>query len=154
MNPLEPSPYGATDAQAHRTSLALLEEVADYLRRLPINPMTRAMERKIQDHLDNPQGKALQRRTAVLAEDELLSARIASGSGFKGTSRYTPGGLPVLTARLLYPTLRLESPAVAWLRQSAKEEEAEQLARSIGNEVAGALEIELSPMDPRLDRGL
>lgn len=152
MNPLDPSPYGATDAQAHATTLSLLEEVADYLRRLPAHPMHRAMERKIQEHLDDPHGKAMKRRIAVLCEDEMLSARVAAGNGFDGVSRYTPSGLPVLSVRLLYPVLRLESPAVAKTREAGLENEAQKLATTLAQEIADGLEIKLSPLDPILHR--
>jgi len=144
--------YGQIEADAHQTTLHLLTEVADYLNRLPAHPMTHAMIQKVQSHLANPMAKAQNARLAMLAEDQTLSAKIQSGDGFKGTSRLIPSGAPVIAARLLYPRLRLESPAVQDLLNAGEQLQADTLSAAIGREIAEGVTINLSPIHPIIDR--
>lgn len=143
--------YGQIEADAHQTTLNLLTEVADYLSRLPAHPMTHAMIQKVQSHLDNPKAMAQNARLAMLAEDQALSAKIQSGDGFKGTSQTTPSGSPLIAARLLYPELRLESPAVQELLNAGKQLQADTLSAAIGREIAEGVSIDLSPIHPIVD---
>lgn len=143
--------YGHIEADAHQTTLNLLTEVADYLSRLPAHPMTHAMIQKVQSHLDNPNAKAQNARLTMLAEDQALSAKIQSGDGFKGTSLLTPSGAPVIAARLLYPNLRLESPAVQELLNAGEQLQADTLSAAIGREIAEGVTINLSPIHPIID---
>lgn len=143
--------YGQIEADAHQTTLNLLTEVANYLNRLPAHPMTHAMIQKVQSHLDNPNAKAQNARLTMLAEDQALSAKIQSGDGFKGTSQTTPSGAPVIAARLLYPNLRLESPAVQELLNAGEQLQADTLSAAIGREIAEGVTLTLSPIHPIID---
>lgn len=148
----ENAPYEQVDADAHQTTLNLLKDVADYLSRLPTHPMTHAMLQKVQSHLNSPSARAQEARLTMLANDQALSAKVKSGDGFKGISRLTPIGLPVIAARLLYPSLRLESPAVQWHLNAGEQLKAESLSAAIGREIASGVSIDFSPIHPILDR--
>lgn len=152
MSIQDSSGYGRVDADAHQATLRLLAEVADYLSRMPTHPMTHAMLLKVQSHLDNPNAKVLDARLAMLADDQSKSAKIRSGDGFKGTSELTTLGAPVIAARLLYPELRLESPAVKQYLEAGELSEAESLADAIGRQIADGVSIQLTPIDPIFDR--
>lgn len=153
MNPLEPTRYGSLEAQTHRSSLDLLKEVADYLGQLSPNPTHQEMVTKIREHLARPSAKAWQRRTEIVAEDEIFRARIAAGNGFIGTSNaFTLNGLPVLTARLLYPVLRLDSPAVRMTLGVSQDTDPQNPAGRLVHDLARGLDINLGPLDPVLDQ--
>lgn len=152
MNPLEPTRYGSLEAQTHRSTLELLREVSDYLGQLPPHPMHQEMVTKIQKHLASPSATAWQRRTAIVAEDEVFRARVASGKAFLGISdKFMPNGFPLLTARLLYPVLRLESPAARMTRANPHDTEPKNPAASLAQDIGNGLEIKLAPLDPVLD---
>ncbi|CAM8620989.1 hypothetical protein MCEMSHM24_02418 [Comamonadaceae bacterium] len=148
MSIQDSSGYGQVEAAAHEATLRLLAEVADYLSRLPAHPMTHAMIQKVQSHLDDPKAKVLNARLAMLADDQIQSAKVRSGDGFKGTSELTTLGAPVIAARLLYPELRLESPAVKQYLEAGELSEAESLADAIGRQIADGISIQLTPIDP------
>lgn len=152
MAPKENAPYGQIDADTHQTTLDLLKDVADYLSRLPAHPMTNTMLKKVQAHLNNPSAKAQEARLSMLAKDQTLSAKVMSGDGFKGMSRFTTDGLPLIAARLLYPALRLESPAVQWHLNAGEKLEAESIMAEIGREIAGGVSMDFSPIHPIIDR--
>lgn len=153
MNPLEPTRYGSLEAQTHRSTLDLLREVADYLGRLPSHPAHHAMQTKLEEHLAKPSVKAWHQRTAIVAEDEVFRARVVAGNGFFGTSdSFMPNGLPVLTARLLYPVLRLESPAVRMTPAAGQGKEPVNLAASLAHDLGKGVDINLRSLDPVLDQ--
>ena len=74
--------------------------------------MHRTLEKNVRAHLRAPGAIPSKGRLATLAADQLWSARITSGSGFTGASGFTPVGLPVIAARLVYPVLKIASPAL------------------------------------------
>lgn len=153
MNPLEPTRYGSLEAQTHRSTLNLLREVADLLGRLPSDPAHEAMVAKIHGHLAKPSVTAWQQRTAIVAEDEIFRARVAAGNVFLGTSnQFMSNGLPLLTARLLYPVLRLEAPAARMAPAAGLDQERQGPAASLAREIADGLDITLAPADPVLDQ--
>ena len=151
MTPQDSERYGQVDADAHQTTLDLLKEVADYLDRLPKHPMTHSVLQKVRSHLDNPSAKAQEVRLAMLSKDQVMSAKVKSGNGFKGATQYTPTGLPIVSARLLYPTLQLESPAVQELLDAREPLKAERLCTAIGRGIAGGVSIHLSSIHLKLD---
>ena len=53
-----------TDEQKHKETLAVLENVLDYLQRLPSVPATTAMCEKIKAHMDKP-AQRLDRKSVV-----------------------------------------------------------------------------------------
>ena len=140
--------YGAIDASQHQTSLDLLREVADYLSRLPAHPMTHAVRLKVVAHVRSPGTRAQIARLAMLSNCEDFAARIASGNGFEGDSRYTPSGAPVIAASLIYPTLRLDSPAIQACLNRGDHAKADSLASAIGRDLTGGVSIDLSPIHP------
>ena len=148
----EKQPYGQIDASQHQTALDLLGEVADYLGRLPTHPMTHALLQRVHSHVKNPAAKAQNIRLAMLSDSEVFAAKIMSGIGFHGASRYTPIGLPVIAARLVYPVLRLESPAVQSFLSCGDHARAESLSTVIGREILSGVSLDLSPLHPVLDR--
>ncbi len=152
MDIKEDRPYGEIDANAHQCTLNLLREAADYLRRLPAHPMTSAMLRKIDAHLESPQEKAQVSRLKSLAGDEEFCDRIQAGNAFVGVSRYTPAGLPVIAGRLLYPNFELTSPAMQHAMHAGWTERAETLAAAIAREIAEGVSIQLRPLNPVIDR--
>ena len=110
MTPQDSERYGQVDADAHQTTLDLLKEVVDYLDRLPKHPMTYSVLQKVRFHLDNPRAKAQEVRLAMLSKEQVMNAKVKSGNGFKGASQYTPTGLPIISASLLYPTFNWNHP--------------------------------------------
>lgn len=79
----------------------LLQEVWDYLIRLPIVPTTTALALKIRDRLDSPQRRATQAR----------DTEVARRSALQHGANYTPAGLPVIAAALDGQALRLWTPS-------------------------------------------
>lgn len=67
-------------------SLDLLRQTADYLRRLPLVPVTRDFIRQIDAHLSDPEVAAAKREAETA---ELLASRRTGG-------RYTPAGQPAI----------------------------------------------------------
>lgn len=94
----------------------------------------------------------MQEQLATLAKDQAWSARVKSGSCFQAFSSYTAVGLPVISARLVYPVLKLDSPAFLDDLSHGRKANAYKLAVVIGKQVAAGMEIHLSPVDPVLDR--
>lgn len=70
-------------------SLNLLQEVSNYLERLPAHPMTYAMVLKIRNHLRDPQTCAPERR---LHEDD--AAEKFARQGHSANFGFTKEGLP------------------------------------------------------------
>ncbi len=139
------APVPLTDVQAYQTSLELLAEVADYLARLPVTPTTRALENRVRAHLRDPSAVAAQRRAAVLAEDAAWAARIAAGACFVGVAGFTTDGAPTVDVEILFPSLRITSPACAALRTASQDKEADELASAIGRQIEAGLNILLRP---------
>lgn len=153
MNPLEPTRYGSLEAQTHRSTLDLLREVADYLGHLQPDPAHQVMAAKIHEHLAKPSVKAWHKRTAIVADDEIFRARVAAGNAFLGASnQFMANGLPLLTARLLYPVLRLESPAARMAPAADLDQEQQGPAASLARAITDGLDITLAPADPVLDQ--
>lgn len=138
-------PYGAIDAHAHQTSLDLLEEVAEYLRRLPVHPMTHAMVNKIQAHLQDPQQVARTKRLSTLAEAQSFTAKLNSGHVFRGHAIYASSGAPLFAYSLQYPELRLTSPAMLEAREEG-DEAIERMAERIGLEIAAGVTVLFKPV--------
>ena len=145
--------YGEIDANAHQCTLNLLREAADYLRRLPAHPMTSAIFKKIDAHLESPQEKAQVSRLKSLAGDEEFRERIQAGNAFVGFSRFTPAGLPVIAGRLMYPNLELTCPAIQHAVHAGWTDRVDALAAAIAREIAEGVNIQLRPLNPVVDRG-
>lgn len=146
MRHSETDSYREMDANEHQISLMLLGDVADYLKRLPTHPKTYEILQRINSHLHHPNAKAMQQRVAILAADQTMSARLASSNGFNGVYRYITNGEPVIAARLIYPFLRLESPAIQSYLNKGDQNRAEHLSAAIGREIAEGVSIDLSPI--------
>ena len=70
--------------ERHNESLQLLRETAEYLKRMPVVPVTRAFIARIEEHLQAP------------------TARLVLQRSFSRTgTTYSPGGVPLYTARLV-----------------------------------------------------
>jgi anaerobic glycerol-3-phosphate dehydrogenase len=136
--------YTPTEAGSHLASLKLLEEAADYLRRLPAHPMTNQMLYKIQEHLEEPGAGVRRKRLELITNDEEWNARITSGAAMRGTSQYSPTGAPVIRATIAGHVLWLDSPSVAEIVKVEGMEAAMFHANAIGKEIAEGLEIPLS----------
>lgn len=78
----------------HTAALALLEEVRDYMLRLPVVPTTRNLCAKISRHLESPSSTAIQKRS----DDERTGAA------------YSAAGVPLLVANLSGQMLSVTSP--------------------------------------------
>lgn len=74
----------------HAESLALLQQVAEYLDRLPLVPTTRELCRRIKEHLENPDNVVTKR------------AYETAGLQFSGGS-YTAAGFPLIEAHVVVP---------------------------------------------------
>lgn len=83
----------------------LLQEVMNYLLRLPAVPTTAALARKVKLHLDQPERRAAERR----ASEEARMAGLRHGCNF------TQIGLPVIEAEVDGDRLRLWTPGDAAL---------------------------------------
>jgi len=70
--------------EKHKESLQLLQETAEYLKRMPVAPVTRAFIGRIEEHLQAPTARLVLQRSFRRA----------------GTT-YSPGGVPLYTARLV-----------------------------------------------------
>lgn len=138
------TPYTPNEAGTHLASLQLLEEAADYLRRLPANPMTNQMLLKIKQHLAEPGAGVQKKRLEVIAKDEEWKARISSGAALKGTSGYAPSGAPIIMAMITGNTLRLQSPLVAKTVEVEGLASAKINAHAIGEKIAAGVEIKLT----------
>lgn len=133
------------DSQAHLNSLGLLGEVADYLGRLPAHPMHSQMKRRIEEHLGNPEAKALEKRLTADALDKEYAARIASGVVFSGGGvGYSEEGLPLLLVSFAYPKLRIESPAVSEYHKGEEHKKLQASLSRIGSELAAGIELAMS----------
>ena len=84
----------------------LLQEVMDYLLRLPHVLPTAALARKVKAHLDQPERRAAE----IRASEE---ARLA---GLRHGCNFTPIGLPVIEAEVDGDRLRLWTPGHEVLR--------------------------------------
>lgn len=115
----------------------MLEEVLEYLLRLPAHPMTVQMARKVQAHLQDPSARVARELTAQLAAAQQAD-RVVRG----GVSSFTPSGIPVLQVAVYPESVRLSSPA-------AKEFGSTSKGRSFGLELvkdlAAGIEVELRP---------
>jgi hypothetical protein len=134
------------DAAVHQITLNLLAEAADYLGRLPANPLTRDLKVKIESHLKRPGAAVHKERVDNIAKDQEWRARVGAGGAFLGMTRYTPVGLPVLECLLLRGAINFRSPAY----EQAKLEgatSADSLACSIGREVVSGLKMHIREID-------
>lgn len=86
----------------HAQSLNLLQDVIDYLNRLPVVPTTTELRRRIEQHLQAPENALIQRSYA------------SAGLQFKAGA-YTAAGFPLLEARVLVPTS-------VWIKSAIPEE--------------------------------
>lgn len=78
----------------HTSALSLLEEVRDYMLRLPVVPSTRNLCVKISRHLESPGATAIRKRS----DDE------------RGGVAYSAAGVPLLVANLSGQMLSVKSP--------------------------------------------
>ncbi|WP_454914418.1 hypothetical protein [Variovorax gossypii] len=81
----------ADRAQGLVASESLLRETLDYLMRLPVNPMTAQLARKIRTHLEDP-AQAREVRDAAL----VINAAEQNRDLRSGVAWYTAAGLPAL----------------------------------------------------------
>lgn len=79
-----------TDEQQAAT-LRLLDEVLEYMRRLPAVPTTTALCRKVEEHLQDPQAQLVMR-------ENRLAGQVYGGA------QYTPWGSPLILAQVTVPT--------------------------------------------------
>lgn len=82
----------STDEQ-HAHSLAMLREVRDYIASWPPHPMSRAMIKRIDEHLADP-----------------LRGLVARTVPVRAGGSYTPTGVPVLSAELVGAKLTVQVP--------------------------------------------
>lgn len=129
-------------AQSHQATLDLLAEVGDYLSRLPVHPMTRAMHQKVLAHLSDPFATVTRDRLVELAAAEKKTSLVRAGQSFSGVDHFTPSGLPRIECRLLYPELRIESPAYQF--ELVAGEDSEALLLRIAKDIAQGLTIRVS----------
>ena len=130
------------DARVHQAALDLLAEVSDYLSRLPTHPMTHAMHQKVLAYLDDPSAKVKRESLVALAAAEKKAELVKSGQSFSGTTSYIPSGVPVLECQLLYPELRIESPA--YQQELDTGGDAEAVLMHIAKGIAQGLTISMS----------
>lgn len=94
------SSYGGvsfSSDEKHQATLDLLQEVLDYLYRLPPVPVTRELCRKVQRHLEEPTQRLVQMHLAE--ENRTLTQTV-----------YAPVGFPVIKAKLVGRRLTLSGP--------------------------------------------
>jgi hypothetical protein len=135
------------DAAAQLESLQLLGEVADYLARLPINPMTHSLKQKIETHLGRPGASLHKTRIEQTAKDQLWRERLEAGECYTGSSRFTPLGLPVVHCLVVAGHVHLRSPAISHEASKGAESQAEQMVASMGRELVDGIDIKLSRID-------
>lgn len=130
------------DARLHQAALDLLGEVSDYLSRLPTHPMTHAMHQKVLAYLEDPSATVKRESLVALAAAEKKAELVKSGQSFSGTTRFIPSGVPVLECRLLYPELRIESPAYQYELDTGGD--AEAVLMHIAKDIAQGLTLSMS----------
>lgn len=135
-------PVPSVDAVVQLESLQLLNEVADHLGRLPVNPMTYRLKRKIEDYLQRPGANAHRARTEQTAKDQQWLNRLQAGECFTGSERYTPVGLPAVDCLVVGGQVHLRSPALSHAISHGTD--ADQMAISFGRELAEGIDIELT----------
>lgn len=133
----------SNDAAVHLETLQLLAEAAEYLGRLPPNPMTYQLKTKIEGYLSRPGANVRRERLASIAKDLEWRTRLDAGECFHGVSRFTPAGLPVVDCLVLRGTVHLRSPVHENAATRANPVEADLWARAIGREVAAGMSIQL-----------
>lgn len=132
------------DAVVQLEALKLLSDVADYLGRLPANPMTHSMKRKIEEHLHRPGANAHRARIEQAAIDQQWRNRLQTGECFTGSYRFTPVGLPVLECLVVGAQVHLRSPALS----HSPVEDADQMAVSFVRELAvDGIDIQLTQIN-------
>lgn len=112
--------------ELHAATLQVLREVADYMLRLPPVPVTTAMCKRIEEHLADPVNQL------VSANNE-FAGRVYEGA------QYTPSGLPLVAARVVFPTevsIWAEKPSQA----AAKEKHAKALLSQL---FSGGIRLDL-----------
>lgn len=124
-------------AEVHITNEALLREAADYLLRLPYHPMTVTLAKKIQSQLDDP-------RSRIVLEDDKRQAEARRTDLFsrRGSSRFTPAGLPVILVTVEGETARVSSPAAKSLGSRLQ---GDKFAAHLVEELANGVLVQLSP---------
>lgn len=138
------------DAAVQLESLDLLAEVSRYLGRLPVHPMTHAMQAKIDRYLQQPGAKANAARLEGLAKDRDWRERLDAGECFTGESSFTPEGAPVVNCLVLNGFVHLRSPALADAAASGDTQAADQLAMNIGHAIAAGMGIKVSSVGPAM----
>ncbi|MEJ6003737.1 hypothetical protein [Paucibacter soli] len=117
--------------EVHLATEQLLREAMDYLNRLPAHPMTSALARKVQAHLDSPEAGIVRSQDEAIARAR-EAARRADLVSRKGSSHYTSKGLAVLTLVVEADKAILSSPAAAAYGNTSK-------GREFGKRVVGDL---------------
>lgn len=124
----------------------LLLETLDYLVRLPVNPMTAQLARKIRAHLEDP-AQAREVSDAALA----IKAAEQNRDLRSGVAWYTAAGLPALevvvgagcsVATISSPAARLYGGASA----------GKQFSKKLIDSLIVGQAVELGPHDPRTRR--
>lgn len=136
---------GTIDAQAHLDGLALLAEVASYMRRLPPHPITMAMVHKVETHLNDPGAQARQQRLLAQSEAQNWTAHAQSGTAMEAAYGLCPEGSPLISARLLHSTLSLHSPALEQYRLGFNDEGFEAAAEQIARYLEQGVTLKLGP---------
>lgn len=143
------------DAVVQLEALKLLSEVADYLGRLPANPMTHRMKRKIEEHLHRPGAGAHRARIEQAAKDQQWLNRLQTGGCFTGCDRFTPVGLPVVECLVVGCQVHLRSPAFNHVISNGPVEEADQMAVSFCRDLAvDGIDIQLTQINESTSRYL
>lgn len=92
-------------ANALASAHSLLQEVLDYLQRLPVHPMTRTLSLKVQSHLADPLYAMASRQAAI-------QAREAEMAGITRLAQVdvSPAGVPALEIYVFGSQTVVESP--------------------------------------------
>lgn len=141
------------DAQAHLDTLSLLRDVAEYLGRLPVHPMTAAMVRRIESHLESDPQRAQQKRLEWIVAVGQDADRIRAGGTFQSILGFSGVGAPSLTATLKYPVLELASPAANQYRDDESQVDFDALCLRLGNQLADGLQLNLRQAMPEAGLG-
>lgn len=139
--------HAERDAQSHEASLSLLEEVADYLGRLPPHPMTHLLRDKVLAHLEDPAAIPMRLRLEVRAKSEKLTALIEAGVVLEATGHFHASGVPKLLCQIRGSTLHLASPLLKANHDAEKRFDRSALM-DIGEMLTKGVDLELHKASP------
>ena len=129
------------DVMASETHLAtevMLREVLEYLQRLPAHPMTTAMLRKVQAHLDSPAAGIVRDR-----DRRRVAAARAVDLGRGGQGGYVMEGYPELCVSIAEDVVLVASPAAERFGTTSR---GRAFALALAAQLAKGYRIDLSPL--------